>query len=317
MAAREESYRRRLKQYEEQVADYEAKKRIADQQRDRLYAQINQLEKEKASLRGFFTENKRRSLELRIAAIRMQIIGIQYPSRVWNKPAKPGPLKRRESKFKERIFENFVTSFFEMDFGSYPYEANGAKKPIKWLMLKKEGNKYLLLSKYGLDVLLYHKIETKITWETCSMRKWLNSTFIDTAFTINEKQRILMSPVQVGTPAYKYLTDYLEMGLDYTAPYAGNNTQDRVFLLSLDEAMQYFEEFPFQSNISRKAYGTPYAFAKKAYNQDGAGIWWLRTMGIVPDSVCGINESGEPDVHLTFEFNEYTVRPALWVTIEN
>ena len=83
-----------------------------------------------------------------------------------------------------------------IEFGSYPYVADGTKKPIKWIILKKEKNKALLLSAFGIDAKPYNEEYEDVTWETCTLRKWLNEDFLDAAFTEEEKKRICLTKVK-------------------------------------------------------------------------------------------------------------------------
>ena len=86
-------------------------------------------------------------------------------------------------------------------FGKYP-QASNTPDPIKWLVIEvvpssedAEG-RLLLLSKYVLDVKPYHTSYTMITWEKCSLRKWLNDGFMKTAFDRSEKKRILKTHLE-------------------------------------------------------------------------------------------------------------------------
>ena len=71
-----------------------------------------------------------------------------------------------------------------VQYGSYEQDnvlSNGAE-PIEWIVLDKQGNKVLLLSRCGLDAIPFHKRLTSVTWAECSLRDWLNTTFFNTAF---------------------------------------------------------------------------------------------------------------------------------------
>ena len=84
----------------------------------------------------------------------------------------------------------------------------------------------------------------------------------------------------------------------------GNDTTDKVFLLSIDEATRYFA-----NDEARMATATDYASAKV----DVEYGWWSRTQGINSISTASIswriNYDGI-DVSL-----ESYVRPAMWVNI--
>ena len=108
-------------------------------------------------------------------------------------------------------------------FGHYPQSSNGNggfnNDPIKWRVLSVEGNEALLLADKNLDGgIPYNKVREDVTWETCTMRSWLNGygstfnqdgidytsdNFIDRAFTANEKNAILQKTVgNADNPLY-------------------------------------------------------------------------------------------------------------------
>lgn len=79
-------------------------------------------------------------------------------------------------------------------FGSYEQDGDAAngKEPIEWLVLARDGDKALLLSKYALDhqsfMPFYEPVTEPFTWESCSLRQWLNSTFLNAAFSAEEQR---------------------------------------------------------------------------------------------------------------------------------
>ena len=104
-------------------------------------------------------------------------------------------------------------------FGSYEQDGDAAngKEPIEWLVLAQDGDKALLLSKYALDhqsfMPFYEPVTEPFTWESCSLRQWLNSTFLNAAFSAEEQSRLLTTTV----------TDYTAYALSED-PWAGNAT---------------------------------------------------------------------------------------------
>ena len=147
-------------------------------------------------------------------------------------------------------------------FGNYPQNNGNAKEPIEWLVLEVSGNEAFLVSRYGLDCKQYHHQRTSITWEDSDLRKWLNHEFLKEAFTEEEQQRIKLSEL-ANDGNRKY----------YTC--GGNNTQDRVFCLSLAEAERYFK-----NDSERQCRPTALAKAHGAdSSDDGYCLWWLRSPG--------------------------------------
>lgn len=193
-------------------------------------------------------------------------------------------------------------------FGSYEQdndETNG-KEDVEWLVLEKEENKALIISKYALDCQQYNTSYTPITWETCSLRKWLNGTFVSAAFNSEEQNCIISSPVTADrNPSYD------------THP--GNNTTDKVFLLSIPEANRYFS-----SDEARKCVPTYYAIAQGAntsndYHIDGKPTcwWWLRSPG--RDFYYDASIYYDGSVYNRGYFvnnNNYAVRPAMWISLD-
>ena len=57
-------------------------------------------------------------------------------------------------------------------------------------MLDKKDGRILVISQYALDCQLYHSSFESVSWETCSLRRWLNSTFVNAAFSNAEKSFI-------------------------------------------------------------------------------------------------------------------------------
>lgn len=76
-----------------------------------------------------------------------------------------------------------------MSFGKYEQDNNtsNGKEKIEWLVLEVKDGKALVISKYALDCKPYNTSSTNVTWETCSLRNWLNNDFINSAFSATEK----------------------------------------------------------------------------------------------------------------------------------
>ena len=139
-----------------------------------------------------------------------------------------------------------------------------------------------------------------LTWEQCQLRNWLNSDFIQTAFTTEAASMISSTSLDnSNNPVY--------------GTWGGNNTVDRVFLLSYNEASVYF---PTQNQ--RMAQATQYTASKNAELKYGNNCWWwLRTPGVYAIDVCGVHHDGELDPKGVFVYGQRSaVRPVMWVTVE-
>ena len=124
----------------------------------------------------------------------------------------------------------------EITFGNY------AGEDIVWIVLDETENGLFLLSKYAIETKDYNDKNENTTWEKSSLRKWLNGDFYESAFNLDEKKSIKLSYIQNS--------DNSESGAD-----GGKDTEDRVFLLSIDEAERFFKTdeerivSPFQSSL--------------------------------------------------------------------
>lgn len=210
--------------------------------------------------------------------------------------------------------QEYVDAFYALNvgdtlvFGTYEQDndTTNGKEDIEWLVLTKENNKILVVSDKALDCKPYNQSRDYVTWETCSLRNWLNNDFINAAFTAEE--RAMIPTVTVSA----------DMNPEYnTNP--GNATKDRVFLLSIVETEKYFT-----SDEARKCVPTEYAISNGAYTSDsytkGGKVtccWWLRSPGNSQSYAAYVLAGGSVYGYGHRVNNDYTsVRPALWISID-
>ena len=179
----------------------------------------------------------------------------------------------------------------KVKFGSY-WQSNAEKKePIEWLVLDEKDGKTLLLAKHGLDCRQYqygtYGTSCSTTWENCDLRKWLNSTFINNAFSEEEQQAII--PMQNKTNDVE--------------------TEDKVFLLSVEEANTYLTQ------KTRKCRPTPYAKFNNAWSSNNYFcLWWLRSLGDDKGSVAYVNDGGDVRNRGYYVYSALlAIRVAMWV----
>ena len=195
-------------------------------------------------------------------------------------------------------------------FGSYEQDNNfsNGMENIDWIILERDDDKILVISKYALDCQQYYPEYVSVTWETSTMRAWLNETFYNTAFDEAEKDQILTTTVPADTNA------------DYgTEP--GNDTLDKVFLLSLKEAEKYFD-----SNEERRCSPSAYALANEAYTNgdcltaegNASCWWWLRSPGDCSQHAAGVHSDGSVDYqgNGVYSHKYDCVRPAIWIRLD-
>ncbi len=165
-------------------------------------------------------------------------------------------------------------------FGSYEQDNDpeNGMEAIEWMVLESDGEQALLISRYGLDVQPYHTEDAEVTWETCSLRQWLNGDFLNAAFTREEQARLRTGP-----------------------------TGDPVFLLDMREKQKYL------SSLSESAcLPTAYAVARNAWVTDmDCCCWWLRwekCRNYAPkvESTGKIGQFGD-----SVNYGRYVVRPAV------
>ena len=192
-------------------------------------------------------------------------------------------------------------------FGHYEQDNHpeNGKEPIEWIVLDVQDGKCLLLSRYLLDAQPYNKRNVSTNWETCWLREWLNSDFIEKAFSPEEQAAVLTTAVDNGSGQYSWFDKEDD----------GNDTQDKIFLLSYHEA---FEQYLPHSEALAAA-PTDYAIAQGAwvseeFTADGraAGWWWLRLPVLERTVPVFVYDDG---YHRGCDANRMDgcIRPALWL----
>ena len=207
--------------------------------------------------------------------------------------------------------------------GSYKTYHYFKYEPIKWRVLNRNGNDALLLADVALDDQKYNTDYAKVTWETSSMRSWLNGygasvnqpktdysrkNFINSAFTSTQKNAIKTTNVVNNNNIY-----YGTAG--------GNNTSDQVFLLSesevynTDTAAGYgFAKDYSTYDEARRSRCSTYAYAMGTYRY----YWWLRSPGCDGHCAAGVYIDGEVDGRGRDVFdNNVGVRPALHLNLQS
>lgn len=201
-------------------------------------------------------------------------------------------------------------------FGTYEQDniSGNGQEEIEWLVLDIQNGKALLLSRCGLDVQPFNTKDEAVTWENSTIRSWLNETFLHTAFC-EEEQGIITTTNVDNSRSQSY---------DRVPADGGNNTQDKIFLLSYKEASEYLD-VSYENKVNRNAQAplTAYAISQGAHyserderfkTADGtlAGFWSLRSP--VHDSVIYVFYDGVC-AGFSVDISGSCVRPALWVDL--
>lgn len=194
-------------------------------------------------------------------------------------------------------------------FGHYEQDNNkkNGKEPIEWRVLDVQDGKALLISFYALDCKKYNDRQIGISWEHCSLRRWLNKQFLEAAFSADDMEAVILS----------HIDNSLAQSRPDWQQFTPNDTDDYVFLLSYAEADRYFADDKDRQTI-------PTAYAKRCGSWDSAGFlvdgkrpcwYWLRTMGYNASNTAVVIDSGIiKNQHVTKP--GFSVRPCIWLDLE-
>lgn len=183
--------------------------------------------------------------------------------------------------------------------------------PYEWIVLQQKKTEALLITKEVIACRPYHETLDKVTWENCDLRTWLNGKFLE-RFREEEQKKILTKKIQnPENPEFH--------------TFGGNPTEDRVFLLSVEEAEKLFAD-----DEERKC--APAMSARQegifVYPDTHTCYWWLRSPGNVDmDSkeknnedhfrsfdAARVNVFGQVfNVGTHVNYYDVGVRPAMWV----
>lgn len=178
-------------------------------------------------------------------------------------------------------------------FGSYPQSSAAEQEPIEWVVVDEAEGCALLVSVYCLDAVAFNGSLGSVTWATSGLRRWLNGTFLNSAFSYSEREYIL-TRTQGSDTNKKHGRSWSE------------STSDPVFILSATEAAAYLP-----GREQRKGIITNYARLHGAAEQ---GWWWLRTAAGQWGRAANIDSKGSFDYDGSdIRYTKYSVRPAVWV----
>lgn len=219
-------------------------------------------------------------------------------------------------------------------FGNYPQSSDGSGgfkvEPIKWRVLSVNGDDAFIMAENILDCKKYdtnNKYPYGRTWETCTLRSWLNgyaakdnkegtdytsSNFINTAFNSDERAAI-------------YTTTVINDDNPIVGTDGGNDTQDKVYLLSIAEASNVaygFDSVIYNETRTRESKATDYAVSQGCWTAPleeyaSNGLWWLRSPGeynSIASFIAGDGWGSTLDGDYLDE-DRYGVRPVLHLNL--
>lgn len=200
-----------------------------------------------------------------------------------------------------------------MDSATYHYFKY---EPIKWRVLEIDGKDAFLLADKALDDQMYNIEFAAHTWEESTVRSWLNGTFLNNAFTSNERSVIKT-------------TDVVNYDNRHYSTPGGNNTSDKIFLLSKDE-VKVWSLYGFattedddegricKSSTFVKAMGTFSTSSMDASYGAGNCWWWLRSPGHSNFEASSVVDDGSINDYGYYSiFKSNAVRPALHLDLSS
>lgn len=177
-------------------------------------------------------------------------------------------------------------------------DIGNGKEPIKWDVIDVKDDRMLLIAHDLVEFIKYNNIRKSITWENCSLRQWMNGEFYESAFSSDEKQKILSTRIENRDSSN---------GVN-----GGNDTYDKVFSLSTDEARTYFSD-----DSQRKARYTEHIRNYNMSSDSQYEWWWLRSPGEYSHNAALVDNKGKiVEIHGDpVDDNDIAVRPAMWISI--
>ncbi len=259
--------------------------------------------------------------------------------------SKSNPQKNENiSKVKNPVVSNGKVTYTCIYFGHYPQSDVTGKKMdnIKWRVPSVKGNDAFLVADQNLDVMPYNETMRKVTWETCTMRSWLNGygsnanvcgidyrneNFIDKAFSEKEQAAIYTTNV--------VNKDDPELGTE-----GGRDTKNEIFLLSVDEVSNSVYGFlPYKDSDTNCIEDAARLRTNTAYvnnggtvrsewmkengpffvEKDGGYWWWLRSPG--SNEYYGVDNASVNSCGSILKYGlvptKYAVCPALHLNLSS
>lgn len=190
-----------------------------------------------------------------------------------------------------------------------------------WQVLEVRNGNALIISERILDYLPYNKTAKASTWADCDLREYLNGEFYN-SFSDEDKSRIILT--KNNNPDNPW--DFTGQGGNAFTE-GGEDTEDYIFLLSLDDIVEYYTDDGKNSMLYEAKLGahqdTLSDGSEKdriAYQLSGqlgttpASSWFLRSPGMYTDTAACITNKGRISVMGTLvDTDRCGVRPVMWV----
>ena len=172
-----------------------------------------------------------------------------------------------------------------------------------WRVLDVKDSMALVISERIILSRKYHHTFETVTWETSELRGYLNGEFLE-RFSPEDQERIAVTTVANNDNPW--------FGTN-----GGNDTTDRVFLLSIEEAVRFFGDSGELNSPLDRFVIRGYSQYRMARTIEGAlAGWWLRSPGHIPMSAAFVRIDGGiivPGAAVEDSMFNNHVRPALWL----
>ncbi|MBR5800441.1 MAG: hypothetical protein IKY23_10325 [Lachnospiraceae bacterium] len=177
---------------------------------------------------------------------------------------------------------------------------------LKWIVLQQKEDKALVIVRDCIDWEFFDGSNTffepakPMTWEKSYLRKYLNREFFEKAFSETEKKSVLTTVVRAENNS-----EYATLG--------GNDTEDKIFLLSVSEVNKYFMEKDFDARAEMFMIDENHG---KMEIESFWHKWWTRTPGEEQNMMSVVNEIGQINLEgIDVDADEIGIRPAMWVDL--
>ena len=179
-----------------------------------------------------------------------------------------------------------------------------------WRVLDVKDGRALIITEDIVELRWYHKKFVEITWADCDLRKYLNNEFYN-KFSQDEKAKI--STVTSRNPDNPWFKTK-----------GGNDTTDGIFLLSLEEVCEYFDDSG--AKLRDKGNQTWYIDdennGKRQAKHGNDFHWWrLRSPGYYGRTAASVSYYGYVYVRGNGVHGRPRdgggVRPALWLKLHD
>jgi hypothetical protein len=178
---------------------------------------------------------------------------------------------------------------------------------FNWQVIDVRNGEALILSDRILEDRMYHPTQIDITWEDSELRSYLNNEFYN-RFNAVDRERIVETKI--------INNDNQWYGIS-----GGNDTMDKIFLLSLHEIVSYFGDSGQLRNRPANALYISDQFNSSRIVTRGDGSsawWWLRSPGdysATASFVYGNGRIGIDDRDGKGVASAGGIRPALWLKL--